>query len=222
MILRIGRIIGIYELFYKIGGFFMADMRSDKLFHGGLLFMALIFLLAAAGGCSSAEKRPEKRPRKARAQAAASGGEAARASASDRAPASAFKGAAFPEKSGLDFLSKKLEDTVAGYEEMKSQISSLESRLSQLIALIEDQARKDQGEEIDEGFIDLELSEEAEPSQAAASGQVAASGQGASKRQAAAPRKAASQDKEGAGDEDDDDSAHIRGLSIDPKKAVEE
>ena len=110
-----------------------------------------LFFLFFMAGCSSLEEEPESRSRaaaarkfKTRAAKAKERRKRAPLSSSDdyaaeRGIASLRDSASFSE-SGLDFLSKKLEDAVSGYKSLHEKISGLEDRLSRLIFLLEAKA----------------------------------------------------------------------------------
>lgn len=91
-----------------------------------ILFPLLICFFTA---CSSLDTDTKKRVRKQKRKRV-------EISQSARDVAS-VKSDIFFGESGLDFLSKKLEDTISGYKGLQEKISGLEERLSKLIFLLE-------------------------------------------------------------------------------------
>ena len=121
-----------------------------------ILFMILICSLIS---CASTDESVNKKTlRKKRQKKAA-------VSQSLRYPAS-NKNDLFFNESGLDFLSKKLEDTISGYEGLQEKISSLEERLSRLIFLLEGKihsiVKKEESQELEEEEESDDLPVEAE------------------------------------------------------------
>lgn len=68
----------------------------------------------------------------------------------------------FFEESGLDFLSKKLEDTISGYEGLKEKLLSLEEKLSHLIFLIEGKTLSAVAQDNEDSLFNEEIDEESE------------------------------------------------------------
>ena len=151
-------------------------------------FVSLSVFLFFSAGCSSLEEEePRRRARrdsvrsnKARAEKALRArptpfSPAARAEArpkespfGDDRPAArgiaSFRDNMSFNESGLDFLSKKLEDAVSGYTSLHEKISSLENRLSRLIFLLEAKAHAvaQREEELEEEEEDAVLTESEE------------------------------------------------------------
>lgn len=94
---------------------------------GQIPFLFLIYFLVACASTGEFDERTSKKKRKR---------QKAIATHSLRVPAS-DKAELFFDNSGLDFLSKKLEDTISGYEGLQNKISGLEERLKRLIFLLE-------------------------------------------------------------------------------------
>ena len=95
---------------------------------GRALFLFVVCFLLACASTGEFDEGPKKRKRKRKKESAAQ---------SLRAPAGSGKAALFFDNSGLDFLSKKLEDTISGYEGLQEKIAGLEDRLKNLIFLLE-------------------------------------------------------------------------------------
>lgn len=127
-------------------------MRQLKNIIQILLPLLICFLTA----CSSLDTEPVKRVKKQKRKKVEISQSAARDVAS-------IKSNAFFGETGLDFLSKKLEDTISGYKGLQEKISGLEERLSKLIFLLEAKihavAGKDSLDDIDEDDLLIEAEE---------------------------------------------------------------
>lgn len=104
-----------------------------------VLFSLLICFFTA---CSSLDTEPGKKVRKQKRKKP-------EISQSARDVAN-IKSEAFFGESGLDFLSKKLEDTISGYRGLQEKILGLEERLSKLIFLLEAKVHAVTGEDMDD------------------------------------------------------------------------
>ena len=111
------------------------------------IFLAVFSICFLASCATSQETRKETFERKKKRK---------RPPISQRTIA-AYKDPLFFEESGMDFLSKKLEDTISGYEGLKEKISGLEEKLSRLIFIFERKAqaivaKKTEPSPLEEGF----------------------------------------------------------------------
>ena len=104
-----------------------------------VLFPFLICLLTA---CSSLDTEPRKKVKKQKRKKT-------EISQATRDVAN-IKSDTFFGESGLDFLSKKLEDTISGYKGLQNKILGLEERLNKLIFLLEAKVHAVAGEDTDD------------------------------------------------------------------------
>ena len=116
------------------------------------LLLVSVLICSLVNCATSSEYKKETRKRKKR-KARVSAVQSSRTVASN-------KEALFFEESGLDFLSKKLEDTISGYEGLKEKLLNLEEKLSHLIFLIEGKTLSTVAQDNEDSLFDEEMDEE--------------------------------------------------------------